>query len=55
MVLAVSSMSPTVQAVFYAVAVVLFVLAATGRLAIGVAAGLAVATFVLFWNALAAA
>jgi hypothetical protein len=54
---AVAAMDPTVQAIFYAVAVVLFVLAAVGVVWRGVsfvAAGLAVFSFVFFWNALAA-
>lgn len=55
--LAVSAMSAGVQAIFFAVAVALFVLAAIG-VALGkiqlVAAGLAFFAFVFFWNALAA-
>jgi hypothetical protein len=55
---AVAAMDPTLQAIFYAVAVVLFVLAAVGfergRVSF-VAAGLAAFAFVPFWNALAAA
>ena len=57
MILALSSMSPTVQAIFFGAAVVLFVLAAIG-VALGriepVAAGLACFAFVFFYQALAA-
>ena len=57
MILALSSMSPTVQAICFGVAVVCFVLAAIG-VALGrielVAAGLAFFAFVFFWNAAAA-
>ncbi len=56
--LAISSMSPTVQAIFWGLAVVCFILAAVG-VAIGkvelVAAGLALFAFVWFWSALATA
>lgn len=57
MLFAVEAMDPTVQVVFYAVAIGLFVLAAVGvtvgRLsALGL--GLAVAWFPAMWNALAA-
>jgi hypothetical protein len=55
--LAVSSMDPTVRMLFFAVAILLFALAAIGyergRISF-VAAGLAVATFPAFWDALAA-
>lgn len=59
MLYAIATMDPAVQAVFFIVAVILFVLAAlvlgpwgTERL---IAAGLAFGTFVFFWNALAQA
>lgn len=56
MLLAVSTMDPTVKMIFYAVAVALFVLAAVGyergRVSF-VAAGLAAFAFPAFWNALA--
>lgn len=59
MVLAVSSMSPAVQAVVFAVAFALFALCAVIRATHDgdplVPAGLALVTFVAFWNALAAA
>ncbi len=55
--LAISTMSPTVQGIFFLVAVVLFVLGATkfhaGKENL-VAAGLAVFAFVFMWNAFAA-
>lgn len=58
MLYAVSQMDPTIQALFFAVAVVLFVLAAFGvggpRPAL-LPLGLAVFTFVFAWQALAAA
>jgi hypothetical protein len=54
---AVAAMDPTIQAIFFAVAVVLFVLAAVGfergRVSF-VAAGLAAFAFPFFWDALAA-
>jgi hypothetical protein len=57
MLAAISQMDPTVQAVFFAVAVVLLVLAAL-NVAVGkinlVAAGLALFIFVFAWNAIAA-
>lgn len=62
MTLAISTMSAGVQAVFFGIAVVAFVLAAisastervrlTGIELVGL--GLAFATFVFFWNSLAA-
>jgi hypothetical protein len=56
MLLAVSTIDPTVKMIFYAVAVALFVLAAVGyergRVSF-VAAGLAAFVFPAFWNALA--
>lgn len=57
MMLAVSTMDPTVQAVFFGAAVALFVAAAFGVAARFnlVAAGLASFAFVWFWQALAAA
>jgi hypothetical protein len=59
MILALSSMDPTVQGIFFLVAVVLFVVAAIfARPAIWaclVAAGLAFFAFVFMWNAFAAA
>lgn len=58
MFLAVATLDPTVQALFYGVAVVLFVLAAFGvggpRPAL-LPLGLAVFAFVFAWQALAAA
>jgi hypothetical protein len=54
---AVAAMDPVVQAIFFAIAVILFVLAAVGlqRGAVSfVAAGLAAFAFPFFWNALAA-
>lgn len=58
MLLAISTMSPTVQGIFYLIAVVLFVLAAlavvAGRSNL-VAAGLAFTVFVFCWQAFAAA
>ena len=57
MFLAVAVMDPTVKMIFYAAAVVLFVLAAIGyeRGKVSfVAAGLAVFVFPFFWDALAA-
>ena len=57
--LAVSAMDPTVQGIFFLVAVVLFVVAAVlARPAVWaclVAAGLAFACFVFMWNAFALA
>lgn len=57
MILAVEAMDPTLKMIFYAVAVVLFVLAAIGfergRVSF-VAAGLAAFAFPFFWDALAA-
>jgi hypothetical protein len=54
---AVAVMDPTIKMLFYAVAVALFVLAATGfergRVSF-VAAGLAAFVFPFFWDALAA-
>lgn len=55
--LAVSTMSPTVQGIFYLVAVVLFALGGVSILpgkANLVAAGLAFFAFVFMWNAFAA-
>lgn len=55
--LAVSTMSPTVQFVFFLIAVILFVLAAVGVVAGKInliAAGLACAFVPFMWNALAA-
>jgi hypothetical protein len=57
MLLAVELMDPTIRMIFYAVAVVLFVLAAIGyeRGKVSfVAAGLAAFVFPFFWDALAA-
>lgn len=57
MFLAVAEMDPTIRMIFYAAAVVLFVLAAIGyeRGKISfVAAGLAAFVFPFFWDALAA-
>lgn len=58
MILALSTMDPTVQGIFFLVAVVLFVVAAVlarpAFWACLVAAGLAFATFVFMWNAFAA-
>lgn len=58
MIYAIEAMDPTLQALFFAVAVVLFVLAAFGvggpRPAL-LPLGLAVFAFVYAWNALAAA
>ena len=57
MFFAVAVMDPTVKMIFYAAAVVLFVLAAIGyeRGKVSfVAAGLAVFVFPFFWDALAA-
>jgi len=57
MFLAVAVMDPTVKMIFYAAAVVLFVLAAIGyeRGKVSfVAAGLAAFVFPFFWDALAA-
>jgi hypothetical protein len=55
--LAVDQMDPELQAIFFLIAVVLFVLGAlavvAGRINL-VAAGLAFFVFVFFWNALAA-
>jgi hypothetical protein len=51
--LAVSTMSPEFQAVFFLIAVVLFVVAAWLGKSL-MAAGLAFFAFVFFWNALAA-
>jgi hypothetical protein len=56
MILAVSRMDPTIQMLFYAAAVALFVLAAIGYSRGKVsflAAGLAAFAFPFFWNALA--
>ena len=56
--LAISTMSPTVQGIFFLIAVVLFVLGATSFLpgkANLVAAGLAFFAFVFMWNAFALA
>jgi hypothetical protein len=59
MMLAISSMDPTVQGIFFLIAVVLFVIAAVlarpAFWACLVAAGLAFATFVFCWNAFALA
>jgi hypothetical protein len=56
MLFAVAVMDPTIKMIFYAVAVVLFVLAAIGyergRVSF-VAAGLAAFVFPFFWDALA--
>jgi hypothetical protein len=56
MLFAVAVMDPTIKMIFYAVAVVLFVLAAIGyergRISF-VAAGLAAFVFPFFWDALA--
>ena len=55
--LAISTMSPTVQGIFFLVAVVLFALGAASFLpgkANLVAAGLAFFAFVFMWNAFAA-
>jgi hypothetical protein len=56
--LAISSMDPAIQGIFFLVAVVCFALAAIG-FALGrielVAAGLAFFAFVFMWNAFAAA
>lgn len=55
--LAVEAMDPTVRMIFFAVAVILFALAAVGYSRGKVsflAAGLAVFTFPFFWDALAA-
>ena len=57
MILAVEAMDPTLKMIFYAIAVVLFVLSATGfeRGKVSfVAAGLAAFAFPFFWVALAA-
>ena len=57
MILAVNAMDPTLKMIFYAVAVVLFVLAAIGYQRGKVsfmAAGLAAFAFPFFWDALAA-
>lgn len=57
MLLAVTAMSPTIRAILFGVAVVLFVLAGLGfeRGKVGfMAAGLAVFAFPFFWDALAA-
>ena len=57
MLLAVELMDPTIRMIFYAAAVVLFVLAAIGyeRGKVSfVAAGLAAFVFPFFWDALAA-
>lgn len=57
MFLAVAEMDPTIRMIFYAAAVVLFVLAAIGyeRGKVSfVAAGLAAFVFPFFWDALAA-
>lgn len=57
MILALEAMDPTLQAVFFAIAFGLFLVAAFGvatRLNL-VAAGLAAFAFPWFWNALAAA
>ncbi len=56
MIIAVARMDPTIQMLFYAVAVALFVLAAIGYSRGKVsflAAGLAAFAFPFFWNALA--
>ena len=57
MLLAVSTMDPTVKMIFYAAAVALFVLSAfgyeRGRLSF-ISFGLAAFVFPAFWNALAA-
>jgi hypothetical protein len=54
--LAIAAMDPTIKAIFFAVAVVLFALAAVGfergRVSF-VAAGLAAFAFPFFWDALA--
>jgi hypothetical protein len=57
MILAINAMDPTLKMIFYAVAVVLFVLAAIGYQRGKVsfmAAGLAAFAFPFFWDALAA-
>lgn len=57
MILAINAMDPTLKMIFYAVAVVLFVLAAIGYQRGKVsfmAAGLAAFVFPFFWDALAA-
>jgi hypothetical protein len=57
MMLAVSALDPTIRAILFGVAVVLFALAALGfeRGKVGfMAAGLAVFAFPFFWDALAA-
>jgi hypothetical protein len=57
MILAVNAMDPTLKMIFYAIAVVLFVLAAVGYQRGKVsfmAAGLAAFVFPFFWDALAA-
>lgn len=58
MVLALETMDPVVQGIFFLIAVILFVLAAVnigwGKVNL-VAAGLAFAFFVFCWNAFAAA
>ena len=57
MILAIKAMDPTLKMIFYAVAVVLFVLAAIGYQRGKVsfmAAGLAAFAFPFFWDALAA-
>ena len=59
MTLATSQMDPTVQGIFFLIAVVLFVLAAFTYIVPAVkvnliALGLAFATFVFMWNAFAA-
>jgi hypothetical protein len=57
MILAVNAMDPTLKMIFYAIAVVLFILAAIGYQRGKVsfmAAGLAAFVFPFFWDALAA-
>ena len=57
MILAVNAMDPTLKMIFYAIAVVLFALAAVGYQRGKVsfmAAGLAAFVFPFFWDALAA-
>jgi hypothetical protein len=57
MILAVNAMDPTLKMIFYAIAVVLFALAAVGyqRGKVSfIAAGLAAFVFPFFWDALAA-
>lgn len=57
MLLALEAMDPTVQGIFFLIAVVLFVLAAlavvVGKVNL-IAAGLAFTVFVFMWNAFAA-